>query len=258
MGHNISGAPIERISVFKESELLEKLLEKIRFFLPQTQGSENKNDITMIPSHIAVITDYDTTSELVKKHLKANGINCGSVEEQVQDATLVAVESSLHTMSYEWPIVIIVAKYCIDVDVSFFLRAASRSIAQLVVIERDYMAVQRDLDDILQQHDFSQLPFVRFQELVKEARSNKYDEDTLELDIAFAIFRSDYLPLSIRNSCYFGKRLHNTNLKRRWWWWWVMWPKIFFIIWLSRESFFIRILKLHDLYKERTLVRHEL
>jgi hypothetical protein len=97
---------------------------------------------------LSVITDSYNTCETVKTFLTINNILCGTVEEQIYNSNIVAVESFSATLSFEWPIVFIISLESTVIDDTFILIAASRAIASLTIInQQDNTSFERDIEE---------------------------------------------------------------------------------------------------------------
>ena len=101
MAHSIKGCIVEE-DILSEVEFRSRVLEIVRQF---TENSK-RLEMSCNPKNICIITDDgDCCKELVQ-FLSENGFPAGSIAEQVDDPKLVAVDTILQSLSFEWPVVV--------------------------------------------------------------------------------------------------------------------------------------------------------
>lgn len=198
VSHDICGQEVLHYTSVRCADIFKKLSSEMKPFLmiASSPGESHRN-------HIVVICEiaYTTT---IRSYLASEGIPCGSVEEQVNMPNLVAVDSFTNCLSYEWPIVFLVLLGADDYLDSKRLIACSRAMARLIILERDFMSIQRNIDRelCLANCNLREMDSVDFSDIVDAGReeiSGDYFNEELEfVDSYHAIVRNNYSPTELR------------------------------------------------------------
>ena len=136
LGHNIIGCPVDRRSTTSE-KLFEQLFEIIIDLkhYSDTMGQSSKK---LWPTNVCILLNHEELLDRVKDNLQVNGIEVGSITDQMGHDHILAVDCATNSLSYEWPVVIaIFPTYEADVA-SFHYRqklAMSRAISKLYYLE---------------------------------------------------------------------------------------------------------------------------
>ena len=198
IGHSIGGYEVDQPhGLVTKEQVFDCILRKIGIF-------RKASDLSIHPSndrghfslrHVAIIAEHEKTAKEVKIFLADNHIACGTAEEQLKDNNVIALMSGYGTiLSHEWAVVIVVILQSFHNSTSFFLLAASRAMAHLTIIARDYMVIQRSIDKRLQEAvNRGSATFWLFF-IVVIAESSATDRYLITSDLSCAMLRNNCLP----------------------------------------------------------------
>jgi hypothetical protein len=143
LGHNVQGAPVERIYVksgFDLKYIVFKILSDLLKISTTDRTLFGEFQFVFFPYHIAILSHHAKIFKSLfekikfKNFLEDNGYPCGDIEEQLCNKNLIAIDWEYISLSFDWPVVIYIRRKG-DESENHEIIAFSRCISKLIIIE---------------------------------------------------------------------------------------------------------------------------